>query len=82
MVLLSSVRRSLSKVASNLSIGTLTRYRPKSKLIADPGSAVPPASVYPSLMLRSLSALAMTDTDERLIAAAAIIGDSSVPKTG
>ena len=32
--------------------------------------------------MRSLSALAMTDTDERLIAAAAIMGESSVPKDG
>jgi hypothetical protein len=35
-----------------------------------------------SLIALSRSALAMTDTDDRLIAAAAIIGDRSVPRTG
>ena len=35
-----------------------------------------------SFNVRSRSALAITDTDDRLIAAAASIGDSSVPNSG
>ena len=40
------------------------------------------ASLHPSFSVRRRSALAITETDDRLIAAAAIIGESSVPKTG
>ena len=36
----------------------------------------------PRSSARSLNALPMTETEDRLMAAAAIIGDSSVPKTG
>lgn len=35
-----------------------------------------------SLSVRNLSELAMTDTEDRLIAAAASIGDRSAPNTG
>ena len=35
-----------------------------------------------SLMLRKRNELPMTDTEERLMAAAAIIGDSRTPKNG
>ena len=35
-----------------------------------------------SFALRSLSALVITETDEKLIAAAAMIGDSNRPNTG
>lgn len=43
------------------------------------GSGPPP---HHSLILRSLSEFPMTETDDRLIATAAIIGDSRTPKIG
>jgi len=45
-------------------------------------SATCPAAVAQSSVVRSLSALPITDTDERLMASAAIIGDSSRPMNG
>ncbi len=47
---------------------------------AGKGSRVPEAS-YSAAFL-SLSALPITDTDDRLIAAAAMIGDSVIPSEG
>ncbi|GHB47632.1 hypothetical protein GCM10007094_41150 [Pseudovibrio japonicus] len=45
------------------------------------GRALYTSPVY-SLILRSLSALVMTETEDKLIAAAAIIGESKDPVNG
>ncbi len=46
------------------------------------GKASAPGTSSYSATRRNRSAFAMTDTDDRLIAAAAIIGDSKVPVSG
>lgn len=44
--------------------------------------AFPEAEEAHTAVLRSLMALVMTDTELKLMAAAAIMGESTIPKTG
>lgn len=53
-----------------------------SKCMQGPNTAVKRLLILYNFAFLSLSALLMTDTELKLMAAAAIIGDKSIPKNG